>query len=77
MFKLGDTVYCIDINNNNEKSLELDTQYVIIGQSFSFKFLLLNNIPDYYFKYNTFISEKEYKISKRTDKIKKIKECLK
>lgn len=79
MFKVGETVYCIDnkyydSTDKNETifNIFLDKPYIV---SSDFGTLNLIRLVDNNSIYETerFISEKEYKISKRVEKIKKIK----
>lgn len=72
MFKIGDIVYCKDSDDFPIKNtyLELDTPYLI--NNIDYYILELGGVSAGYLK-ERFISEKEYNISKRTDKINKIK----
>lgn len=77
MFKEGETVYCIDnINMFGFKLglLELDTPY-IVNKDYNVK-IILEGISTIYIS-NRFISKNDYNLSKRIEKINKIKECLK
>lgn len=85
MFKVGDVVYCIDeykININVVNGLKLfkDRPYTItrllsVGTNKQGA-LNIDGMKNYYFESNKFISEQKYLMSKRFDKILKLKECL-
>ena len=75
-FKIGDVIYCVD---NNETILKLNCEYTIyrfceFGMSL---FIDKNSIyhPDRFksYKTNIFVSEQDYKIIKRKEKLLKLK----
>lgn len=87
MFKVGEIVYCVD-NKRHEYEKEivskdiyvhpmlfLNTPYTIIKVVVG-GITLYEIGGDILFYNDRFIIEKEYKISKRLEKINKIKDCL-
>lgn len=83
MFKNGDIVYCIDINSkfsnttmSSIEKLKLNKPYTILNYNGGNNDILLKEIDNIYYMGRRFISEKEYKIKYRKDKIKKIKERI-
>ena len=77
VLKVGDIVYCIDNYGVNNSNLYDDIPYIIIGFG-QFGGLIINNLSvvDVPYRRDRFISEKEYQISKRKEKIIKLKDGI-
>lgn len=73
-FKIGDIVYCIE---NNRTELLIDEPYTIesYNMKYGFRFIKLENEISY--MTNRFISNKEYQINHRKEKINKLKTLIK
>ena len=72
-FKKGDIVYCVDCYGVSS-NLESDIPYTIIGFG-SFGGLIINNLSvvDVPYSNDRFITDKEYQINHRKEKLIKLK----